>query len=647
MATRRTKKKISLANNVDQFVASPSHSGALIINAVPYTTASSIYDDNPANSAQQHLRLNFMVTVSIPPHLRAFRYPNLSGKKNNKGTTVFSSPILSDDDRLNVASRNQWYNAAKNTNGPDIKRLAAQKKQRARDEARLELAKKALAKHPHDAKLQAAVDKYTKRVAYRSRIIKELKRRINRLQTYSTTYDITQFVTSLSWSTSTKNSKINLPIGLDNSQGLFDYIPLGAKITVWRRKAINDFNTGKSTYGKKWNPYFVTYIVEKDKEATGRAHTMTITCEDRMSRMERMVPKKLVYSKKDKNHPKGWTPREITIDVCQTNGIPYNASAIPHKAISNSHTLDFDETKATPGSGQSGLAANQVNATTKLTSSQYVKLPRLESYDPGDDDKNAAGIISGCWHKSVDLLKKAHGISYPIIHMRSGLLEVHFLSPPGRDVLSQTQVVGFGENNIETIHYNEQLSSDIVGTDRMIGGEKKEQKTYTQLLASGTYNTKKKNENGKWVKKPVKIKARVFNPENAALVWEAYGKIQSSHTFKQVFRNKRAFEVAAQKMVDNAIEPHRTLTITAKAPVGLWEFDYIYINSRLFTVRGLFPIESITYNIESGHINATIEVRIIQAMVDQGYSYYEGSKSKYDALPGSGNKHPDKSEKWY
>ena len=98
--------------------------------------------------------------------------------------------------------------------------------------------------------------------------------------------------------------------------------------------------------------------------------------------------------------------------------------------------------------------------------------------------------------------------------------------------------------------------------------------------------------------------------------------------------------------MNKAIEPARTLKFTASAPLGLWEFDYVYMNSRQFTLRGYFPIDSINYSLEAGEFKADITLRIVQKQVDQGYNYYEGARSKYNALPGAGNKHSNH-EIWY
>ena len=559
------------------------HSGSVTINATPYTSIKNLYDESYSGSPE-HLNLGLKVTVTIPPTLLTFRYPNV--------VRGVGKPVISGIDRQSMNQRAAWYKASKRSSITDAKALTRQKAQLKREQARLALWVKA-----GNAQKIAV---FENRIAHRQKTIATIKRRINRGKAYSIEYDITHFVTSLSWSSSTENSKISMEIGLDNVQGLFNYLPAGAKVILWRRKSTNNTGVGAvGGRGPKWYPYIISYLISKNLDADGRNQTMSINCQDRMSRLDRQMPKKKVY-KKDAQHLKGWSPREITIDICKREGIPYDASKIPSSVI-----------------GRKGKGLKRI------------PLPRLTNYDPGEDDaKNSATLINDCWQLSVDKLKGKYGIKYPNPHMRTGKLVVEFLSPPGRDINSQKQIIGFTENNIESMNFTESLDDVIANSDRTIGVTGKDKQfTYTVLNAKGKYYITKPMGKGKKKKRVTKSITKTFNPENADLIHAAYGKIPHTHNFKKhIFKNKKEFLVAGQKMMDDGIRPARTLEMSGKAPLGLWPFRFVFVTSRLFGIRGQFPIDIVNYSIEGGNINVSLTLLIDQKHLDNGHSYYKSKK---------------------
>lgn len=608
-------------------IKSAEHSGGVILNGVPYTGVSSLYDD--ASVAPKHLKLGIRVTVTLSPTLDIVRYPNLV--RNTGSKKGFSSPVISDDDRASINERRRWYNDAKKTNVADTRKLAAQRKLLAKDQERLALAEKALAAAKKRGAsvvtiqgLRNQVLKWERRVSARTSNIRELRRRLNRISTYSTTYDITHYLKGMSWSSTDENSHINLNLEVDNTQGLFNYLPVGAKIIVWRRKSLITRSTKENNVihdTGKWYPYMQVYLSDKDVSISGRENTMSLSCFDRMARLSRLVPKKKVY-KTDKKHPKGWTPREITIDICKAEGIPYDPAKIPNRVI----TRVKDRNK------------KGVVIPGRL---KVISLPRLEKFDVGEDDKTAAGMLSAVWRDSVDDIPPKFGVTYPNMHMRTGKFVVEFLSPVFRDTVSpnsvisidnvvpisssqQTQLIAFDENNIESIKFTERTSDNVVGSDRLIGATATEpQKTYTELSAKGKFYMPVTVGKNKKRKRITKTATYIAKPDNHEMIWAAFGRIRHTHNFKKrIFKSEQAFRQAADAMVNRAIEPTRTLEITGKAPLGLWPYKYVYITSRAIGLRGRFPIQSVNYSVASGVVSVSLTLLLYQKDIDLGKSYY-------------------------
>lgn len=583
-----------------------------VVNTVAYTGANSMYDDAAAGLFK-HERLGLRVTLSLPPNLRAFRYPALTAGASG-------TPVITAEDNRRVIERAKWFREARKSNAADIVARKVLRKKLANNQAALDTWEAALKKHPNSANAKAKVKLYTKRVNDITKAIATINRRLNRVKVYTTNFDITHFVTSLSWSSSDENAKISMEIGLDNTQGLFNYLPTGAKITLHRKKSLNNL---QNTTGTKWYPYIVAYVTSKSIEAAGRTHTMSLTCQDRMSRLDRQMPKKNVY-KTDTNHKKGWSPREITLDICKREGIPVNKG---NKLNVTQGGDSFGKILAVP---KTVISFKKVKGK-KGTGKKYhtVTLPRLPKYDPGEsDDRNSGTMINDCWKYSVDEIPKKFGIPYPMFHMRTGSLEVEFLAPPTTmTIQAQKQIVMFNENNIESMKFTESLSDEIVGTDQIIGAtDQDKQKTYTELRAKGSYYVMKRVGKGKKKKKVKKTETALFAPKNKEMIWAAYGRITSEYTFKKrTFASRAAFRAAAQAMVDRAIEPRRSLEMTAKAPLGLWPNRYVHINSRLFGIRGYFPITSVNYTVQNGVISCSMTLSIKQKQVEAGQRHFSNN----------------------
>jgi len=152
------------------------------------------------------------------------------------------------------------------------------------------------------------------------------------------------------------------------------------------------------------------------------------------------------------------------------------------------------------------------------------------------------------------------------------------------------------------------------------------------LNAKGKYYVTKSVGKGKKKKRVTKSITKTFNPKNADLVHAAYGKIPHTHNFKKhIFKNKKEFLAAGQKMINDAIRPTRTLEMGAKAPLGLWPNRFVFLSSRLFGIRGNFPIDIINYSIEGGNINVSLTLLIDQKHLNDGNSYYK--KKKHSNTP--------------
>jgi len=507
-----------------------------------YTSASGSLRTGGGGSFRQ--RNGIAITVTIPPLLNAFRYPNLVNSA--QGT-----PYISNTDRAKLQDRENWF-AATRKGKTETQRSANRKK-------------------------------------------------------VSTEFEISDFVTSLTWSASGGGNIAmgvdtggvtftDVSIGLDNTQGMFNYLPEGAKVTIWRRKSLSNSNH-KNPYGGKWYRYITCYLAIKDRTASGRDQTMTITCRDRLAFAGASnLPTNKKWTTGKKNHTKGWSPKEVTIDICKLAEIPYDASKIP------TH-VTVKKTVTTEATGK------------KTTTFQRVLLPLITNYEPGSND--VYSCLVGAWNRSVQKMAKKNQLPFTI-HMRQGILVVEFTSPPGEPLTQVTDpntatkkqksdlarlVPMFNDiDNIETGTLNESIDPE---------------KVYTVLHSRGRWESSKKGKNnkGRVVKKVHKIKDVFFpfadNKAKQDLIIQAYGKRLKGNNFKKhKFNSAEEFRVASQALIDNLAVPVRTLDITGRGPLGLWPNYYININSRYFGVKGLLLITSINYSITDGIINISMTLNV-------------------------------------
>lgn len=484
-----------------------------ILNPVPYSSTYELYNDTSDSRARTNLRHGIRVTVAIPPQLDAFRYPNMTNA--NASRTGGGSPVLGSDGRKKLQERQRWLKAAERI------------RQRSPEQA----------------------ERF--------------------LRNRSSRFEITDFITGLSWSSSEDNGFVELTIELDNTKGLFNYLPPAAKITVWRRKSIRN---NKLWYdGGKWYPYMVTYVMDKNRSADGRNHTMSVVCQDRAGFLSENDASKKVY-KKGKRRPNGWSPREITIDICKREGIPFNPDRIP----------------------------SSING---------IPFPRLTDFEVADG--KIASVISDAWNRSVNKMKRQNQRPF-VIHMRTGELEVEFIQPPGKlTVLDRKQ----REDIIIMI-------DDYAITESGSLNERLEDEVHTVLKVTASYRVSDgTNKKGRPIKKKKKI-TRTFTASDP-LVLEAYGKSKKEMKLKKrVFGSREEFLQWGQAEVDKLSRPVLTFKVKAKVPLGLWPRRYVWVSSRHFGIRGHFSIKDINYNISQGRLTADITLDVQWKHFVRGREYY-------------------------
>lgn len=460
-----------------------------ILNPVPFGDTRELYSTPRSN---EYLQTGLRVTVTVPPLLRAFRYPNM--------TSAGGTPYLGEWSENRIDERREWYKAAAKTSRTD-------------------------------------------------------EARNNVVRRFSSEFDISKFVTSLSWSSSADNGFVQVDMELDNIQGFFNYLPSASKVTIWRRKSLDNLN---GIVGGKWYPYIVSYVMDKSRSGGSRDHKMSLTCQDRAGFLKANLSESTVFKNK--------TPRQITIEVCRKEGIPYDASKIP-------------------------------------ASINGVALPALERFEPAD--KDLVAVIGEAWLLSWAKLKKTQQLPYTI-HMRTGVLEVEFIAPPGSSELSQKQIVGFTDDaNIESGTLSEKLSDE----------------TFTELKATGNIRTKATNRAGNTVNSKRKV-TRTFRPtDRPDAIIQAYGKKVKQHTFTQIFATEAEFIKTGQTEIDKISQPEYGFSFKSRGMLGLWPNRYISITSRYFGIRGNIPINRVSYTVSEGKIEVDIELILEQRFFTEGFKH--------------------------
>lgn len=132
--------------------------------------------------------------------------------------------------------------------------------------------------------------------------------------------DISNFVTSLSWSTSETDFYTNMRIQLDNFNGMFNRIPLGSKIQLQMRSPYYPALNRKNVKAK-WLPYLDVYWFEKGRSADGTSRTMDVTLYDRLYWLNEF-PVHALYKSDKKRKKLGWTATEIIRHICNKYKIP-------------------------------------------------------------------------------------------------------------------------------------------------------------------------------------------------------------------------------------------------------------------------------------------------------------------------------------
>lgn len=514
------------------------------------------------------------VTITIPPTLMAFKFPNL--------IRGFGTPYVSQDDRTEIFNRTLWYNSARQQQVAKINFLNRQ----------IRAATARLRKYERENN-QVKINQTKAEIT-------RLRKRLSELQTaqktspgllnqYSTEFELSSFITSLSWSCSTNNIT-EVSIELDNIKGLFNFLPEAAKITIWRRKTI--VSGRNSLFGGKWYRYITAYVATRSRTMAARSNTLSLTCYDRAGFLEAQVSKKTTpWAANRTNRKGGWTPRDITIDVCKREGIPYDPKKLP-KFIT---------------------VKKLIKTSNGRTVTSYVKvaLPKIV-YEP--NELNLVNLISGAWNQSLEKLPANQRLPYAM-HMRRGVLEVEFIAPPG-EPLTQTDPQGqrflatFDDNNIEGATFEDSIDPDQV---------------FTQLTASGTYNDGWKiNSKGRRVRRTKPVRG-VFFPsgDRGKTILQAYGKRNKTKAFKTPFNNKKEFRTAAQSHIDRISRPIRKIQFDARAPLGIWPVNYVRVSSRELGINKNVMVENISYSVEAGTIKASIALKA-------DYTYYSTSTANYN-----------------
>jgi len=542
-----------------------------------YTSSVGSFSNGGASSGRR--RNGIAVTVTIPPTLRAFRYQNLTAA--NRGT-----PYASNHTRQTVADREEWFKATKANSANVDKVITTLTREIQKLNQQLKAAEKA--KQPaRVAKLKAAI------AARRARIAKlRVDSTSNVSSTYSTEFEITDFITSLSWSSGADNSFIDVSISLDNIQGLFNHLPEAAKVTIWRRKSVQNIN---GLYGGKWYRHITCYVKTKSRNAGGRNHTMEITCGDRLSFAASQHYTKKKKWVKDKAHKNGWTPREITLQVCKAAGIPVDEKYIPNSLVYKKVTTT--------------TLANGKKA--KIVTPVRVNLPRIE-YDT-QNNTELHKVLSLAWKDSIAKLPRNQRLPFSM-HMRSGSLRVEFISAPGdpQTQITEDQPLQPGrtrlvpmfndKENIESISLEESIEPDTV---------------YTVLETRGTITYKEKNKKtGKIVNKKKVVKG-TFTPSGGRgdAILKAYGRrvaVRPQMFAKNKFKSEKEFRTAAQARIDMMSRPVRKLSLEGRANLGIWPITYVWLSSRAVGVIGNVMVESVSYNIQDGLIKVALQLNADQ-----------------------------------
>lgn len=525
------------------------------------------------------------VTVTIPPSLRAFRYPNLTA-------AGASNYYLTQSDKEIIRDRQQWYNAARANAAYTSKSIVTLTRRR---KSLVEQRKKAV--DEKNTARTSAIDAEIKRIdAQLANLKANTSAKI--IGTYSTEFEISDFITSLTWSSASTNSFIDVSIGLDNTHGLFNHLPEGAKVTIWRRKSLTN---GKGLYAGKWYRYITSYIFSKTRSASSRGdQTMAIECGDRLSfaGAQNYTGKSSWVT--DKSHKNGWTPREITLQICKATKLPVDAAYIPSSYIIKK--------KVTRGTGRN----RKVSVTYET-----VKLPRIQ-YDQVEST-DIPSLIIGAWNRSLAELPRNKRLPYSM-HMRQGALRIEFVAPPGDPLTQVTEpnnersrlVPRFtDEDNIESITLEESIEPDQV---------------YTVLKATGVYNNRER-VNGKLQNKPKKV-TKLFFPsgDRGKRILEAFGRRTAVYDFskkmKKNFTTREAFYRAAQQRIDNISQTQRSLSLEGLGPLGIWPKHYVYLSSRYVGVRGHVWVESVSYTVGEGVIKVSLEVQTGKKHYSSGEQWY-------------------------
>ena len=562
-----------------------SSTSTYIANDSPYPDERSFYSSESGDlssgggGSTYRERTGLAVTVSIPPTLRAFKYPNMV---KNQGT-----PYASSTDINKLAENTSWYNAIKTISANRARQLVHINREISKTRAQYNVYKTKKNKAGM-AKAKARLDDLNKQKEF---MLLSNKNNVKLLNIFSTEFEISDFITSLSWSSSGDNNFINVSISLDNLQGIFNYLPEAAKITIWRRKTAS--GSAKLNSGK-WYRYITCYVTEKETSIEARSNKLTITCSDRAGFLQSQISKKQQWIKGKKSHKKGWTPRDITIDICKREGIPYDSKKIPSYFVKNKVVK---------------MADGRIKRSIVK-----VYLPRIE-YKP--DSKELNLLISGAWNQSLAKLPKKDQLDYSM-HMRQGFLVVEFLTPPGQlmtqtDPEGQKQLAVFDDENIETSTSKTSINPESV---------------YTVLVAKGTYQDGfTKNAKGKKIRK-TKPASGTFHPSGnrGKLVWQAYGKRTKNKTFPHVFKNKEEFRTAAQAWIDGRSRPVLTLSIDARGPLGIWPRYYVTVISRQLGIKGNIKVDTVNYSVDNGMVKVGLELGVT-------YKHYSSGEAAFTYPP--------------
>lgn len=571
-----------------------------ISNDVPYPDEASLYGtaSGPLSSGRpgknHRDRTGIAITVSVPPTLRAVRFPNLVG--NNVTPYIESSALDT------LAIKSDWYKAVKANSG--AKRTNA-----------ITTINRQINKYERLYNQAVKNNNTTSANAYKEKIDK-LKKQLKSLKNYGTStdiklydlftteFEISDFVKSLSWSSSRDNAYVEVSLELDNLQGIFNFLPEIAKITIWRRKSGTPASKS-NLYSGKWYRYITCYVTEKSQSISARSNTMSLTCWDRAGFLASQISSKKQWVKGKTAHKDGWTPREITIDICKREGIPYNSKKIPKYIV-------YKKVTKLPNGG---------------LKREYVKklIPKIEY--TGQESSKLTEAISGAWNQAIKKLPVNQQYAY-CIHMRQGVLEVEIVAAPGEamtqtDAEGQRQLAVFTDENISSASLRHSIDSDS---------------TFTVLKATGKYRDGyKTNKKGKKVPKYTS-KTITFYPSSfrGKLLLRAYGKLQQERSYDSIiFKNKKDFMRTAQSDLDKIhSRPLASLSIDdARAPLGIWPIKYVTVNSRELGVKGNIMVNTVNYNVENGIIKvSSIDLEI-------AYKHFSSGESAY--------KYPPLEERWY